>query len=63
MKISIKFRIIAFALGLFLSFEHETAVSIVVLLTNTCNTCHQATRYEFNVITVPNTPAFGNQQF
>lgn len=34
-----------------------------VLLTNTCNTCHQATKYEFNVITVPATPGFGNQQF
>jgi len=34
-----------------------------VMLTNACNTCHQATKYEFNVITVPGTPAFGNQQF
>jgi len=34
-----------------------------VLLTNACNTCHQATKYEFNVITVPTTSAFGNQKF
>ena len=34
-----------------------------VMLTNACNTCHQATKYEFNVIAVPGTPAFGNQQF
>jgi hypothetical protein len=34
-----------------------------VLLTNTCNTCHQATKYEFNVITVPAGPNFGNQRF
>jgi hypothetical protein len=34
-----------------------------VLLTNTCNTCHQATKYEFNVITVPAAPAFANQRF
>jgi hypothetical protein len=34
-----------------------------ILLTNACNTCHQATHYEFNIITVPNTSSFGNQQF
>jgi hypothetical protein len=34
-----------------------------ILLTNACNTCHQATKYEFNVITVPTTAGFGNQKF
>jgi len=33
------------------------------LMTNVCNTCHQATKYEFNVITVPTAPDFGNQHF
>jgi hypothetical protein len=34
-----------------------------MLLTNSCNTCHQATKYEFNVITVPTAQSFGNQKF
>jgi hypothetical protein len=34
-----------------------------LLLTNTCNSCHQATNHEFNVITVPTTPPFSNQVF
>ena len=33
------------------------------LLTQTCNTCHQAMKYGFNVITVPSTTAFPNQDF
>jgi hypothetical protein len=33
------------------------------MLTTVCNTCHQATRYEFNIVTVPRAQAFGNQQF
>jgi hypothetical protein len=33
------------------------------LLTQTCNTCHHALKYGFNVITVPSTPAFPNQVF
>lgn len=32
-------------------------------LTNTCNSCHQATKHEFNVITVPSVPPFSNQDF
>jgi len=32
-------------------------------LTNTCNNCHQATKHEFNVIKVPDTPPFTNQVF
>lgn len=34
-----------------------------VQLTKTCNTCHQALKYEFNVIKVPVTNSFDNQQF
>jgi hypothetical protein len=34
-----------------------------ILLTNTCNTCHRATQYEFNVITIPANPPVSNQNF
>jgi len=34
-----------------------------VLLTNTCNNCHRATKHEFNVIQIPSTPPFTNQVF
>lgn len=34
-----------------------------LLLTNTCNNCHRATKHEFNVIRVPLTPPFTNQVF
>jgi len=33
------------------------------LLTNSCNSCHQATKHEFNVITIPTEPPFSNQDF
>jgi hypothetical protein len=33
------------------------------LLTNTCNSCHRATKHEFNVIQIPTTPPFSNQVF
>lgn len=32
-------------------------------LTNSCNSCHQATQHEYNVITIPSTPPFSNQSF
>jgi hypothetical protein len=32
-------------------------------LTNSCNTCHQATNHEYNVITIPKNPPFSNQDF
>ena len=32
-------------------------------LTNTCNDCHLATGHEYNVIVIPQTPPFTNQQF
>jgi hypothetical protein len=34
-----------------------------VLLTNSCNSCHQNTHHEFNVIKIPETPPFTNQEF
>jgi len=34
-----------------------------IALTKACNTCHQATGYGFNIITVPVENSFGNQQF
>lgn len=32
-------------------------------LTITCNTCHQATNHEYNVIKIPDNPPFSNQDF
>jgi hypothetical protein len=37
--------------------------SSFALLTNTCNTCHKANNFEFNVIKIPETPPFSNQNF
>lgn len=37
--------------------------SSYILLTNTCNNCHRATRFEFNVVKIPDTPPFSNQDF
>jgi hypothetical protein len=34
-----------------------------IALTNSCNSCHQATKHGFNVITIPATPPFSNQAF
>lgn len=34
-----------------------------ILLTNTCNKCHRATDFEFNVVKIPQTPPFSNQDF
>jgi hypothetical protein len=33
------------------------------LLTATCNNCHQTTNHAFNVIKIPETPPFSNQEF
>ena len=32
-------------------------------LTNSCNTCHQVTKHKYNVIKIPETPPFSNQDF
>jgi hypothetical protein len=34
-----------------------------LLLTTTCNNCHQATKHGYNVIQIPTTPPFSNQVF
>ncbi|QEC69902.1 hypothetical protein FRZ67_22345 [Panacibacter ginsenosidivorans] len=34
-----------------------------ILLTNTCNQCHKATDHGFNVIKMPASPPFSNQEF
>ena len=34
-----------------------------VHLTQTCNSCHQATHHGFNVITIPSAPPFSDQEF
>ena len=33
------------------------------LLTNTCNNCHHAANFEFNVVKIPDAPMFSNQDF
>jgi len=37
--------------------------SSYMILTSTCNSCHQATQHGFNIITVPTTPPYSNQSF
>lgn len=37
--------------------------SAFLLLTNTCNNCHRATQHEFNVIKIPDSPPFTNQEY
>ena len=33
------------------------------LLTNTCNACHIAAKFEFNVVKIPDAQTFSNQDF
>jgi hypothetical protein len=37
--------------------------SSYTLLTNTCNNCHRAADFEFNVVKIPDTQPFSNQDF
>jgi hypothetical protein len=37
--------------------------SSYLLLTTTCNNCHKAVNFGFNVVKVPETPPFSNQAF
>jgi phosphoenolpyruvate carboxylase len=32
-------------------------------LTNTCNSCHEAVKFEFNKVKIPDSPPFSNQVF
>jgi len=41
----------------------ELFTSSYILLTNTCNNCHKAVNFEFNVVKIPETPPFSNQEF
>ena len=34
-----------------------------ILLTNTCNKCHNVTNHAFNIIKIPDNPPFSNQVF
>ena len=37
--------------------------SSYLLLTSSCNNCHKAVNFSFNVVKVPDTPPFSNQAF
>jgi hypothetical protein len=37
--------------------------SSYLALTNTCNNCHKAVNYEFNVVKIPDSPPLSNQVF
>ena len=41
----------------------ESFRSSYILLTNTCNSCHRDTKFEFNVVKIPETQPFSNQDF
>lgn len=41
----------------------ELFKSSYILLTNTCNKCHQAVDFEFNVVKIPDSSPFSNQDF
>lgn len=41
----------------------ELFKSSYILLTNTCNNCHHAANFEFNVIKIPDVQTFSNQDF
>jgi hypothetical protein len=37
--------------------------SSYILLTNTCNNCHRASEFDFNVVKIPDNQPFSNQDF
>jgi hypothetical protein len=37
--------------------------SSFILITNTCNHCHRTVNHGFNVVKIPETPPFSNQEF
>jgi hypothetical protein len=43
--------------------DRHLFISSFILLTNTCNNCHHAVNFEFNVVKVPDTSPFSNQDF
>jgi hypothetical protein len=52
--------------SLSIAIKYENPIlfrSSYILLTNTCNSCHRANDLEFNVVKIPETPPFSNQDF
>jgi hypothetical protein len=45
------------------SKDQKRFKSSFTLLTNTCNNCHHAVNFEFNVVKIPETSPFTNQDF
>lgn len=48
------------------SIQQKNSISFqknYITLTNTCNSCHQTTRHGFNVIKIPDTSPFSDQDF
>ncbi len=43
--------------------EPSLFASSYLLLTNTCNNCHKAVNFSFNIVKVPETPPYSNQAF
>lgn len=43
--------------------EPSLFTSSYLLLTNTCNNCHKAVNFSFNIVKVPETPPYSNQAF
>jgi hypothetical protein len=43
--------------------EQKLFVHSYTILTNTCNTCHRAVKFEFNIVKIPDSPPFSNQDF
>jgi len=43
--------------------DQKFFVQSFTTLTNTCNSCHQAVKFEFNVVKIPESPPFSNQDF
>lgn len=41
----------------------EAFISSYRMLTNTCNACHRATAFEFNIVKIPKVQTFSNQEF
>lgn len=49
-----------------MSIQQQNPKSFVqsfTTLTNTCNACHQSVKFGFNIVKIPDTPPFSNQDF
>jgi hypothetical protein len=48
------------------AIEHKNPIEFrksFILLTNTCNDCHKAVKFDFNVVKIPDFQQFSNQDF